>query len=75
MAHTCHAPGCTVEVPPKLFMCSVHWFMLPKPMRDRIWTTYRPGQEIDKKPSKEYVEAARVAKRHIAVLENGGMRP
>jgi hypothetical protein len=31
--------------------------MLPKRLRDRIWATYRPGQERDKRPSPEYMEA------------------
>jgi hypothetical protein len=31
--------------------------MLPKRLRDRIWATYRPGQERDKRPSSEYMEA------------------
>ena len=31
----------------------------PKHLRDRIWATYRPGQEITKTPSPAYLEAAR----------------
>ena len=57
MPHTCHAPGCDVVVPPKMHMCKPHWFSLPKHLRDRIWATYRPGQEIDKRPSAEYLAA------------------
>jgi hypothetical protein len=37
--------------------CKTHWFMLPKRLRDRIWATYRPGQEITKTPSTAYLEA------------------
>lgn len=59
--HTCHATGCTVAVPPKMFMCRSHWFALPKALRDAIWRTYRPGQEIRKDPSPEYLDAAREA--------------
>ena len=58
-AHTCHWPGCTVEVPPRLWGCKPHWFRLPKELRDEIWHTYVPGQEITKKPSAEYVAVAR----------------
>lgn len=61
MPHTCHADGCTMPVPPKMFMCRTHWFKLPKRLRDRIWATYRPGQEIDKRPSLAYLEAAKNA--------------
>jgi hypothetical protein len=38
--------------------CRRHWFTLPKPLRDRIWKTYRPGQERTKDPSPEYLAAA-----------------
>ena len=58
MAHTCHWPGCPVEVPPKMWGCKTHWFMLPKKLRDWIWATYRPGQEITKDPSEDYMDAA-----------------
>jgi hypothetical protein len=65
-AHTCHAPGCRLAVPPKLFACKGHWYALPKPMRDAIWATYRPGQEIDKLPSPEYLTAAGAAAVYLA---------
>lgn len=45
--------------------CRMHWFMLPKHIRNRIWATYRPGQEITKTPSKEYIEAAEEAQEWI----------
>lgn len=57
--HTCHWPGCHKEVPPAMWGCKPHWFALPKHLRDRIWATYRPGQEITKTPSPAYLEAAR----------------
>lgn len=38
--------------------CKPHWFALPKHLRDRIWSTYVPGQEITKRPSREYVVVA-----------------
>lgn len=59
--HTCHWPGCRTEVPPKRWGCGRHWFALPKPIRDAIWAAYRPGQEITKTPSEEYLKVAREA--------------
>lgn len=56
--HVCHWPGCGKEVPPAMWGCKGHWFALPKHLRDRIWATYRRGQEITKTPSPEYLEAA-----------------
>ena len=61
MSHLCHAPGCRTPVPPKMFACRLHWFALPKRLRDAIWATYEPGQEITKEPSPEYIDAARAA--------------
>jgi hypothetical protein len=48
-----------------LWGCKKHWYALPSGLRDRIWKAYRPGQETDKRPSKEYLEAVRVAEAWI----------
>lgn len=56
--HTCHWPGCAAEVPPKLWGCGKHWYRLPKVLRDEVWRTYVPGQEITKTPSAEYLAVA-----------------
>ena len=58
-AHTCHWPGCGKAVPPRLWGCAPHWFRLPTRLRARIWRAYRPGQEIDKRPSAEYLAVAK----------------
>lgn len=58
MKHTCHHPGCTREVAPRFWGCQKHWFRLPRRLRDAIWRTYRPGQEVDKNPSAEYLAVA-----------------
>lgn len=69
MAHTCHAAGCNKHVPPEMFMCRRHWFLLPKPMRDDIWGAYRQGQCDDWGISHDYAEAARVAIKYLAEKE------
>lgn len=38
--------------------CRTHWFLIPKPLRDAIWRTYRPGQEEGGGVSTDYFEAA-----------------
>lgn len=58
MTHTCHWRGCNVPVPPRMWGCKTHWFRLPKFLRDRIWATYVPWQEIRKDPSQDYLDAA-----------------
>lgn len=60
--HRCHWPGCEVAVPPAMWGCREHWFRLPRGLRRRIWAAYRPGQEVDKRPSPAYIEAAAVTK-------------
>ncbi|AZS12623.1 hypothetical protein HWB99_gp087 [Mycobacterium phage DrLupo] len=67
--HTCHALRCNTEVPPKLLMCGKHWRMVPKPLQDRVWHHYRPGQEVTKDPSHEYIRAAMAAVNAVADKE------
>ena len=69
VGHTCHAAGCERAVPPRLLMCPAHWFRVPKALRDEVWRHYRPGQERDKRPSPEYLEAARKAIDAVAESE------
>ena len=66
MSHRCHWPGCEVEVPPAMWGCKPHWFSLPKRLRDRIWATYRRGQEVTKRPSDDYLQAAKEVQDWIA---------
>jgi hypothetical protein len=57
--HHCHWPGCTAQVPPAMWGCRPHWYSLPLGLRNAIWRTYRPGQEITATPSRDYLAAAR----------------
>lgn len=59
--HTCHWPGCDKRVPPAMWGCRQHWYRLPLKLRNRIWATYVPGQEITKTPSRAYLDAAKEA--------------
>lgn len=72
-AHTCHAEGCVVHVPPRLLMCARHWRMVPKRLRDALWAVYVPGQEDRKDPTGEYITVARQCIDAVAVTE--GRRP
>jgi hypothetical protein len=65
--HVCHWPGCDRAVPPAMWGCKTHWYMLPKHLRDAIWASFVPGQEASKTPSPAYVEAARGARDWVAV--------
>lgn len=57
--HHCHWPDCDKPVPPSMWGCKVHWFKLPATLRAKVWRTYRPGQEITKTPSPEYIAVAK----------------
>jgi len=50
-------------------MCKKHWYMVPAPIRAKIWATYRHGQCDDWKISEKYAEAAEAAIRAVAKLE------
>lgn len=63
--HHCHWPGCPRKVPPAIWGCKEHWYKLPRDLRDRIWKSYRPGQERTKTPSREYVAAAQAVREWI----------
>lgn len=69
--HTCHWPGCAKDVPPAMWGCRTHWFALPKHLRDEIWRTYVPGQEITKTPSMAYLTAARHVQEWIKARKEG----
>lgn len=72
-AHTCHAEGCDVRVPPKLLMCRKHWAMVPRRLQAMVWDVYVPGQEQRMDPTAEYLDVAREAIEAVAVKE--GRRP
>ena len=65
-AYRCHWPQCEKPVPPVMWGCKAHWFKLPAALRARIWQTYRPGQENDMAPSREYLNAAQDVQAWIA---------
>ena len=67
--HTCHWPGCGKSVPPAMWGCKAHWFKLPQVLRNKIWRTYAPGQEVNGTPSKEYLDAADEVQRWIRQQE------
>lgn len=63
--HECHWPGCKLQVPPAMWGCTVHWYKLPKSLRNKVWETYRIGQEIDGTPSNKYMEVMKEIYQYI----------
>lgn len=70
--HRCHAIGCERKIDPKFLMCPPHWRMVPKEIQRGIWRHYRAGQEIDKRPSAEYLVFFKKAQ--LAVSEAEAMK-
>jgi hypothetical protein len=64
-AHHCHWPGCDKQVPPAMWGCKQHWLKLPIALRNRIWVTFVPGQEVDGTPSEDYLAAADAVEKWI----------
>lgn len=72
MSHKCHARGCGKDVPQSRLMCGYHWKLCPRPLQLAVWRYYRKGQEIDKQPSPEYLNAALEAVEAVAEIEGKG---
>lgn len=73
MAHHCHWPDCKETVPPSMWGCMKHWFILPKRLRDEVWRTYRAGQEVSKTPSRDYIIVAQQIQAWIRDVYYGGL--
>lgn len=59
--HHCHADGCKVPVRPTLLMCAAHWAQVPPSIKEAVNANYRRGQCDDRRPSPEWLRAARAA--------------
>ncbi len=69
MNHECHAEGCEIGIPAKLFMCRAHWVMIPKQMQRWIWATYKTGQEDRKDPTWTYLFVSQSVVEYVAFLD------
>jgi len=58
IAHPCQAIGCSTPIERWKLMCADHWARVPAELQTAVWAAYRHGQEDDKRPSVEYLEAA-----------------
>lgn len=50
-------------------MCLKHWMLVPKPIQRLVWAGYRPGQCDDKRPSRQWHQAADAAIGYVARFE------
>lgn len=42
--HLCGWPGCRRPIPLSQWGCNVHWYSLPKEIRDAIWQGWKVGK-------------------------------
>lgn len=52
-----------------MVMCGKHWRQVPARIQAAVWKYYRKGQEVDKKPSIQYIVAQRAAIWAVALKE------
>lgn len=69
--HRCHARGCAIAIPPAKLMCGSHWRRVPIRLQRLLLLHYRPGQEAEKNPSREYLETVRQAIDAVAQTDGG----
>lgn len=55
----CAAQGCDVPVGRGKIYCKGHYFSLPKPLRDRLWATWRAAMDA-RKGTTTQTEQARI---------------
>lgn len=69
MSHHCHANGCDVTTPPRLFMCFAHWKMVPPSMQAAVWASYRNAPAAERARDPDYLGACANACEHVARAE------
>jgi ribonuclease HI len=52
-----------------MLMCAKHWGLVPAELRSDVWREYRTGQEVDKRPSRAWLDAADAAIDAVAAIE------
>lgn len=57
---------------PTLLMCRKHWDMVPMHLRWPVIRNYRRGQCDDKRPTREWFQAAKAAIGAVRAAEPGG---
>jgi hypothetical protein len=57
-ASRCPVGDCGAEIDPSRLMCHVHWYLVPRQIRDRVWATWRSGHGAS---DAEHQDAVRTA--------------
>lgn len=65
----CFARGCGARIPAHMLMCKTHWRMVPKPIQDDVWRTYKAGPKRTGHMTDDYIEAIKAARVAVAAQE------
>lgn len=57
-AHRCPVAGCRARVPYHRLMCKLHWYQVPRPLRDAVWATWQSGAGAGTAAHTAAIEAA-----------------
>lgn len=68
-SHHCIMSNCAQEIPANRLMCRPHWKMVPQELQRAVWKHYRPGQEVDRNLSCDYMIAAKRAIEAVVEFE------
>ncbi len=68
MYHNCAIPDCGARIPTSMLMCRRHWFMVPRPLRDRVNDAWSIAPDMRALESPEYMAARQEAIDAVAAL-------
>jgi len=54
----CRVPGCSQRIDLSHLMCRDDWYLVPKPLRDRIWATWESGYGVVSREHRAAVQEA-----------------
>lgn len=67
--HTCGMDYCITVIPGGWVMCRRHWQMMPRKLRNALWTEYRIAMEVGPGPG---LAVKRDAIEYLAERESAG---
>ena len=57
----CPIPRCGSQIDLSRLMCRLHWYLVPKELRDQVWATWRSGQGAFSREHRDAVHKAVIA--------------
>lgn len=59
--HRCPIARCSRQIDLSRLMCRLHWYLVPKGLRDQVWATWRSGQGASSSEHRDAVHKAVIA--------------